>query len=98
MVFDNPRMQNNIDSVISILHTAMNTTKKTIRVGGEDRPSMAVVGKLVKLSHFEIIYCIEKFLEQTERINNPAAYMLTLLYNAREQMSLDIQNQVRHNN
>lgn len=36
------------------------------------------------------------FEGRTERIRNPSAYMLTLLYNAKEQMHLDIVNQVSH--
>ena len=96
LVNDKPLWQKDIDSVFSILHTALNTTKETIRVGGEDKPTMIVIGKLMKLDYSEIMYCIEKYSEQTERIKNPTAYMLTLLYNAKEQMNLDITNQVQH--
>ena len=96
LVNDKPLWQRDIDSVFSILHTALNTTKETIRVGGEDKPTMIVIGKLMKLDYSEIMYCIEKYNEQTERIKNPTAYMLTLLYNAKEQMNLDISNQVQH--
>ena len=96
LVNDKPLWQKDIDSVFSILHTALNTTKETIRVGGEDKPTMVVIGKLMKLDYSEIMYCIEKYNEQTERIKNPTAYMLTLLYNAKEQMNLDISNQVQH--
>ena len=96
LVNDKPLWQKDIDSVFSILHTALNTTKETIRVGGEDKPTMIVIGKLMKLDYSEIRYCIEKYSEQTERIKNPTAYMLTLLYNAKEQMNLDISNQVQH--
>ena len=96
LVNDKPLWQKDIDSVFSILHTALNTTKETIRVGGEDKPTMVVIGKLMKLDYSEIMYCIEKYSEQTERIKNPTAYMLTLLYNAKEQMNLDISNQVQH--
>lgn len=96
MVRDNPYRQQDIDSVMDILHTTMNTTKSTIRIAGEDKPSMVVIGKLMKLSYSEIIYAIEKYQEQTERIKNPTSYMLTLLYNAKEQMNLDITNQVSH--
>ena len=96
LVNDKPLWQKDIDSVFSILHTALNTTKETIRVGGEDKPTMIVIGKLMKLDYSEIMYCIEKYSEQTERIKNPTAYMLTLLYNAKEQMNLDISNQVQH--
>ena len=96
LVNDKPLWQNDIDSVFSILHTALNTTKETIRVGGEDMPTKVVIDKLKKLDYSEIMYCIEKYNEQTERIKNPTAYMLTLLYNAKEQMNLDISNQVQH--
>lgn len=96
MVNDNPFAKNDIDSVMDILHTNLNTTKKTIRIGGEDKPAMVVISKLMKLTYSEIMYAIDKFKEQTDRIKNPTAYMLTLLYNSKEQMNLDITNQVQH--
>ena len=96
LVNDKPLWQRDIDSVFSILHTALNTTKETIRVDREDMPTKVVIDKLKKLDYSEIMYCIEKYNEQTDRIKNPTAYMLTLLYNAKEQMNLDISNQVQH--
>lgn len=96
MIQDNPYRQQDVDSVMNILYTTMNTTKTTIRIAGENKPSMVVVGKLMKLSYSEIMYAIEKYQEQTERIKNPTSYMLTLLYNSKEQMNLDITNQVSH--
>lgn len=96
MIADNPYSKDNIDAVMEILRTALNSTKKTIRIGGEDKPTMVVIGKLMKIGYSEVMYCIEKFKEQTERIKNPSAYMLTLLYNSKEQMNLDISNQVQH--
>lgn len=96
MITDNPFKERDINSVIDILHTTLNTTKETVRIGGEDKPAMVVISKLMKLDYSEIMYAIDKFTEQTERIKNPTAYMLTLLYNAKEQMNLDISNQVQH--
>lgn len=96
MIADNPFKNRDIDSVMDILHTTLNVTKPTIRIGGEDKPAMVVISKLMKLDYSEIMYAIDKFAEQTERIKNPTAYMLTLLYNAKEQMNLDITNQVHH--
>lgn len=96
MVVDNPYQKEGIDSVMEILYTAMNTAKDTIRIKGEDKPSMAVIGRLMKLDKDSILYALEKFSEQTERIKNPAAYMLSILYHAPEQYELDIRNQVSH--
>lgn len=96
MLQDNPYRQNDIDSAMSVLYTAMNTTKATIRIAGENKPSMVVIGKLMKLDKESIMYAIEKFSTQTERIKNPTSYLLTVLYFAPEQFHLDIQNQVSH--
>lgn len=96
MIYDNPDEQEHIDSVMDILHTTLNTGKKTIRIAGTDKPTMVVIGKLMKLNNESIMYAIKKFKEQTERIKNPTAYMLTILYMAPEQYKLDITNQVQH--
>ena len=96
MVHDNPYSQQDIDSVMDILYTALNTNKETIRIAGQDKPSMVVISKLMKLHHETIMYAIEKYHKQTERIKNPTSYMLTILYSAPEQFNLDIQNQVSH--
>ena len=97
MIQDNPYKQQDIDSVMDILHTIMNTTKQIIRIGKENKPAIVVIGKLMKLNKESIIYAINKFAEQTGRIRNTTAYMLTILYNAPEQFNLDIQNQMQHN-
>lgn len=96
MTNDNMNEKQEIDSVMDILHTTMNTMKPTIRIAKEDKPAMVVIGKLMKLNKDSIMYAIKKFSGQTERIMNPTAYMLTILYNAPEQFNLDIQNQVSH--
>lgn len=96
LVNDKRCSTSDLDSVMNILHDTLNSTKSTIRVSGENKPAMVVIGKLMKLSYEEILYAIRKFNERTDRISNPRAYMLTILYNAREQMNLDITNQVQH--
>ena len=96
MIIDYKYKINEIDSVMEILHTTLNTTKKEVRINGEEKPTSVVVSKLLKLTYADIMYAIDKFQEQTSRIENPTAYMLTLLYNAKERMHLDIANQVRY--
>ena len=96
MIHDHPYQQQDIDSVMDILYTALNTTNPTIRIAKEDKPTMVVISKLRKLNNESILYCIKKFSEQTERIKNPNSYMLTLLYTAPEQFYLDIKNRVSH--
>lgn len=96
LVHDHSDLQSDIDAVMEILYDVLNTSKDTIRVAGQDRPAMVVIGKLMKLGCDEILYSIRKYSAVTERINNPSAYMLSILYSSKEQMRLDIQNQVQH--
>ncbi len=96
MLQDHLEQKQDIDTVMSILHTAMNTTKPTIRIAGQDKPAMVVIGKFMKLDKESIMYAIKKFSEQTNKINNPIAYMTTILYTAQEQYYLDMKNQVNN--
>lgn len=93
---DYPKQQQDIDCVMDVLHTALNTSKPTIRVSGEDKPTMVVISKLMKLDKDDIMYALNRFAEQTERVKNPTAYLLTILYSVKEQYHFDTINQVSH--
>ena len=85
-----------LDSVLDIIYDALNTTKDTIRINGEEKPAVVVRSKLLKLDATDIEYAIQKFRGVTDRIKNPRAYMLTILYGAKEQRNLDVTNDVSH--
>lgn len=93
---ENPTKAAVIDTVANILYTILNSTKETIRVNGESKPTMAVVGRMLKLNQDMILYAIDQFIGQTDKIKNPRAYMITCLYNAQEQYQLALNNQVSH--
>lgn len=97
LIIQYPAKQTDIDIVFDILYDTLNSTKPTIRIGGEDKPQMVVIGKLMKLQPDDLIYSIDKYHEQTERIKNVKAYLLTVLYGSREQQHLDIMNLGHHN-
>lgn len=96
MIQDNPLMKNDIETILFYVKEVLNCTKPTIRVCGENKPTMVVISQFMKLTYSEILYVVDKFKEQTDRVNNQEAYILTLLYKAKEQMNLDITNQVSH--
>lgn len=96
MVSDYPDMKQDIDVVMNILYDTLNTDSETIRINRQDKPASIVKAKLLKLTPSNIIYAINRYKEQTERINNPQGYIITLLYNSIEQMHLDIQNRVNY--
>ena len=97
LIIQYPDKQTDIDIVFDILYDTLNSTKPTIRIGGEGKPTMVVIGKLMKLQPDDLVYSIDKYHEQTERIKNVKAYLLTVLYGSREQQHLDIMNLGHHN-
>lgn len=93
----NPDQKTDIDIVFNILYDTLNTTRPTIRVGGEDKPTMVVIGRLTKLQPDDLLFAIDNYHEQTDRIKNVRGYLLTLLYHAREQSYLDLMNLGHYN-
>lgn len=96
MLLQEPLEKDIIDTFFHYLHNAVNTTKSTIRVNGEDKPSPVVISVLLKLNYFDFLYAIQKYRQNTTKVNNHGAYILTLLYNAKAQHEADITNQVQH--
>lgn len=97
LIIQYPAKQTDIDVVFDILYDTLNSTKQMTRVCGEDKPTMAVIGRLMKLQPDDLIYSIDKYHEQTDRIKNVKSYLLTILYNSREQQHLDIMNLGHYN-
>ena len=97
LIVQYPAKQTDIDVVFDILYDTLNSTKQMTRVCGEDKPTMAVIGRLMKLQPDDLIYSIDKYHEQTDRIKNVKGYLLTIMYNSREQNHLDIMNLGHHN-
>lgn len=93
MVNDNPEHQKDVDHIISILYDTLNSSKSKIRIAGEDRPAAVVIGKLLKLDKEAIMYVIRKYESTNTKIEQPEAYILTMLYKAPEQYALELQNQ-----
>lgn len=88
--------KDDVDTVFNILYDILNSENKTIRVEGVNRSLDVIKSKLTKLNHENIVYVIEKYKCVTDRIRSPRAYMISMLYNAREQMELDYVNMVNN--
>lgn len=58
---------------------------------------MVVIGKLMKLQPDDLVYSIDIYHKQTDRIKNVKDYLLTILYHAKEQAYLDLMNLGHHN-
>ncbi len=96
MLQQEPLEKDIIDTFFHYRYNAVNTAKSIIRVNGEDKPSTVVVSVLLKLNYFDFLYAIQKYRQNSTKVNNHGAYILTLLYNAKAQNEADITNQVQH--
>lgn len=96
MLVQEPLEKDIIDTFFHYLHGAVNTTKNTIRVNGEDKPSSVVILVLLNLNYFDFLYAVQKYGKNTTKANNHGAYIITLLYNAKAQNEADVTNQVQH--
>lgn len=97
IIIQYPAKQTDIDILFDILYDTLNSTKPTIRISGEDKPTMIVIGKLMKLQPDDLIYSIDKYNQQDQRITNVKGYLLTILYHAKEQNYLDLMNEGHFN-
>lgn len=96
MCYDHPDMIPELDAVMDIIQVIMGTTKKTIRVGGVDITAQQVKDKIWKLDQELIVYTLHKYKE-ADTIKDPNAYMITLLYRAADQYTLEIANKINLN-
>lgn len=92
MIKDYQVRKADLQAAFDILYEVLNTGKPTVRISGEDKPQAVVAGKLMKLTRDDILYAIDKFHEQTGEIKNTRAYLLTILYHAKDQAYLDLMN------
>lgn len=96
ILLDYPQYESDVNTVMQILYDILNTSKPTVRIAGEDKPTMVVTGRLMELDKDLIVYSIEKYHEHTGKVNNPINYMITILYNAPEQFDLEVRNRINN--
>jgi hypothetical protein len=71
-----------IEELLELMLETICSKKKTIRVGGEDKPAEVVKSRIMKLNQFHIEYVLETLDKNTTDVRNIKSYMLTTLYNA----------------
>ena len=71
-----------LDDILDILVATVCSSKRMIRIGGEDYPREVVKNRLLKINGEHIGYVIDCLKENTTKVRNIRAYLLTSLYNA----------------
>lgn len=77
-----PSQKGRINEIIGIMIDVVCSTKKYIRVNGEDFPQSVVKSQFLKLDSTHIEYVITVLDKNTSDVRNIRAYLITALYNA----------------
>jgi hypothetical protein len=91
-----PYKKDEIGELLELMLETVCSTKKTIRVKGEDKPAEVVKSRMMELNQFHIEYVLEALDENTTDVRNINSYMLTALYNAPGSMGNYYKSKVNH--
>ncbi len=98
LIQNNPDDTETIDGLINIIADIV-TTKPNEgyeRINGRDYSHEVVKSRLLKMDYFTMGYVLDKLKDNTTKIRNMRAYLLTVLYNAKDERELSVMNQVNH--
>lgn len=84
------------DELYQLICDVVCVPRKTIRIGGEEYPYNLVKSKFLKLTASHLEYVIGCMKNNTTRVSNIRAYLITALYNAPNTISNYYQSMVNH--
>lgn len=82
LLHDMPYDHDRIDEIIELMVETVCSTRKYIRVAGEDYPADVVKSRLLKLDAEHIKFVFDCLKENTTKVRNIKQYLLTTLFNA----------------
>lgn len=82
LLHDLPYDHDRIDEIIELMVETVCSTRKYIRVTGEDYPADVVKSRLLKLDAEHIKFVFDCLKENTTKVRNIKQYLLTTLFNA----------------
>lgn len=81
------------NELVELIHDVVNSKVPKIKVNGDNLPSEVVRSRFLKLTSAHLKCVIENFKQQTVKINNVRAYLITALYNSYTSASGHYNNQ-----
>lgn len=82
LLVDYPYESDTLHEILELILETMCSTKRVIRVSGEDKPAELVKSRLMKLNVEHIRYVMHCMKEKTTYVRNIRQYLLAALYNA----------------
>jgi len=85
-----------VEEITELMVETICSKKDTVRVGGEEKPHAVVASRLKKLDFTHIEYVLDCLRDNTSKIHNIRAYLLTTLYNSFTSLSNYYQQRVNY--
>lgn len=82
LLYDYPYDQDILSEILELMVDVVCTTKPTVRISGDDKPTEVVRSQFLKLDSEHIRFVMGGLKENTTRIRNMRQYLLATLYNA----------------
>jgi hypothetical protein len=82
LCIDHKHNRDELEEILELMLETVCSAKKTIRIGGEDKPAELVKSRFMKLGQFHIEYVLDALGKNTTEVRNIKNYLLTTLYNA----------------
>ena len=82
LLYDCPYDQDILSEILELMVDVVCTTKPTVRISGDDKPTEVVRSQFLKLDSEHIRFVMGGLKENTTRIRNMRQYLLATLYNA----------------
>ena len=79
---ENPYDDELIDGYVELMVDVCCSSRPSIRISGDEIPTEVVKSRFLKLNKEHIGYVMDSMRQNTTRITNIRAYMLSALYNA----------------
>ena len=82
-LIQNPRIdREQLDEIVDILLETVCTSRKSIRVAGDDYPAELVKAKFLKLDSHHIEFVMDCLRDNTTKVRNIKQYLRAMLFNA----------------
>ena len=91
-----PHSVDEINEILELMLEVICSTKKTIRIGGEDKQTEHVKEHMLKIDQSHLEYVLETLSQNTTKVRNIKSYLLTAIYNAPSTIGNYYKSRVNH--
>lgn len=85
-----------LDEILELMVDVVCSTRDTVRISGDDKPSEVVKSRFLKLDSEHIRFVLDSLRENTTKVRNIKQYLLATLYNAPMTISNHFRSLVSH--